>query len=165
VKDPLYAETIFIIHAHGDNIEKIDEFSSFILDARVIGTTQTNTHLPVVNSGGFTDGDRALYFFENFLSQNHKLFLVGFDFGTQIGKYSKPHYDQDILASKIKRKKLEYGALITRNICQKYLSQIQFLEITKHFLHKDTFPSSMFINLKATSDLSNLLKDLLFLKQ
>ena len=55
---------------------------------QIMGTTQIdpapydNLH----NFGGFTDGDRAIFFAEYFKAK--KIHLIGFDFNGEIGKYS-----------------------------------------------------------------------------
>ncbi|MGC8727430.1 MAG: hypothetical protein ACP5RG_05460 [Thermoplasmata archaeon] len=50
---------IKVIHAHGDNIDKMIEFVPLIKGI-VLGTTQSIPFEPVKNIGGFTDGDRAI---------------------------------------------------------------------------------------------------------
>ena len=47
--------TIMVVHAHGDNSEKIHFVKNF---KNCIGTTQTKPMGRVRNFGGFTDGDR-----------------------------------------------------------------------------------------------------------
>lgn len=49
------------VHAHGDNIELLERYvPTFELDS-VLPTTQAKPIHPVVNPGGFTDGDRAAF--------------------------------------------------------------------------------------------------------
>ena len=79
---------IIIIHAHGDNIAKIEEVSALIAKPNVIITTQTKETGKVSNFGGFTDGDRAAYIAANFNAKS--ILLIAFDFGNIIGRYSKP---------------------------------------------------------------------------
>ena len=78
---------IVIIHAHGDNIDKIKKYVPEF-KGTVIGTTQTNPkpYDKIYNFGGFTDGDRAVLLANHFGSK--KINLVGFDFNGEIGKYS-----------------------------------------------------------------------------
>jgi uncharacterized Rossmann fold enzyme len=128
-----YDNTFFIVHAHGDNQEKLSTFASIIKANFIIGTTQTVSKIPVVNSGGFTDGDRALYFLENFLHPSHQVYLIGYDFNSTIGKFSKPHLSEDKPASSLKKKKLDYGAQLTRDFCKRSDSKIKFLECNHNF--------------------------------
>jgi len=86
-KNPLEG-TIKVIHAHGDNISKLQALESLVQKEAVIGTTQTKETRKVKNFGGFTDGDRAAYLAANF--QAKTIVLFGFDFGSTVGRYSKP---------------------------------------------------------------------------
>ena len=76
--------TIMVVHAHGDNSEKIHFVKNF---RNCIGTTQTKPMGKVKNFGGFTDGDRCVFLADYFHAK--KIILLGMDFGTKIGKYSK----------------------------------------------------------------------------
>ena len=76
--------TIMAVHAHGDNSEKIHFVKNF---KNCIGTTQTKPMGRVRNFGGFTDGDRCVFLASSFKAK--KIILLGMDFGTRIGKYSK----------------------------------------------------------------------------
>ncbi len=79
--------SIAVIHAHGDNINKIKEYvPKFSGD--IIGTTQNDPspYKNLHNFGGFTDGDRAIFLADYFRAK--KIYLVGFDFDGEIGKYS-----------------------------------------------------------------------------
>ena len=89
-----------IIHAHGNNYDKLDIVSKL---QNKIGTTQTEKFGKLENFGGFTDGDRCVFFAENFHAK--KIILFGMDFGDKIGKYSK----KKVMDRKTKLKKLEYG--------------------------------------------------------
>jgi len=80
--------TIKVIHAHGDNIQRLLLLKGIVQKGWVIGTTQTKETLKVRNYGGFTDGDRAAYLAANF--QAKAIILFGFDFGETVGRYSKP---------------------------------------------------------------------------
>ncbi|MEA2069828.1 MAG: 6-hydroxymethylpterin diphosphokinase MptE-like protein [Asgard group archaeon] len=88
--------SILVIHAHGDNIHLLRKFKENIQKPRVIGSTQTEETTLVKNYGGFTDGDRAVYFAANFDAK--RIFLLGFDFGYQVGKYSKPRAESNFQA-------------------------------------------------------------------
>jgi hypothetical protein len=89
-----------VVHAHGDNYDKLDIVKQFTV---VIGTTQTNSFGKLENFGGFTDGDRCVFLAEFFGAR--KIILIGMDFGTKIGKYSKVKR----INRKIKLKKLKCG--------------------------------------------------------
>lgn len=79
--------SIVIIHAHGDNIEKLKNHVKDF-DGHIIGTTQINpiNFKNLYNFGGFTDGDRAVLLALHFKAK--KIYLIGFDFNGKIGKYS-----------------------------------------------------------------------------
>ena len=89
-----------IVHAHGDNSDKLDMIRKF---SNVIGSTQTEPFGKLENFGGFTDGDRCVFVAEYFNAK--KIILVGMDFGREIGEYSK----NKIVNTKIKLKKLKFG--------------------------------------------------------
>jgi len=75
---------IMIVHAHGDNIDKLYLASSF---KYCLGTTEGKPFGNIHNFGGFTDGDRCVFLAKYFGAK--KIILFGMDFGTKIGKYSK----------------------------------------------------------------------------
>ena len=93
-------KSIFVIHAHGDNIEKLQMVKKM---KNCIGTTQTNPFNKIQNYGGFTDGDRGVFLASHFDAK--KIILFGMDFGNQIGKFSNTKRSD----RKIKLKKLEIG--------------------------------------------------------
>ena len=102
-----------IVHAHGDNIDKIKEFEKDILDFnKIIFTCQVEPKSDIINPGGFTDGDRILFFLRSFLIPNQQIYLIGMDFMGIVGKYSKPQYQKNYKASEIKQKKLKYAAFL-----------------------------------------------------
>ncbi|MDC0928174.1 DUF115 domain-containing protein [Nitrosopumilus sp.] len=93
-------KSIFVIHAHGDNIEKLQMVKKI---KNCVGTTQTNPFNKIQNFGGFTDGDRGVFLASYFDAK--KIILFGMDFGNQIGKFSNTkRSDRDI-----KLKKLQIG--------------------------------------------------------
>ena len=96
-------EIPIIVHAHGDNYDRLDIVRKF---SNVVGTTQTKTFGKIENFGGFTDGDRCVFLAEYFKAR--KIVLIGMDFGQEIGKYSK----HKVVNSKIKLKKLKFGKRI-----------------------------------------------------
>jgi|TARA_B100001105_G_scaffold238545_1_gene215797 hypothetical protein len=93
-------KSIFVIHAHGDNIEKLQMVKKM---KNCIGTTQTNPFNKVQNFGGFTDGDRGVFLASYFKAK--KIILFGMDFGNQIGKFSNTKKSD----RETKLKKLEIG--------------------------------------------------------
>ena len=91
--------SIFVVHAHGDNIEKLDFAKKF---KNCIGTTQSTPFDKIKNYGGFTDGDRGVFLANHF--QAKKIILMGMDFGEQIGKYSETKKsDRKIKIMKLRR--------------------------------------------------------------
>ena len=99
-----------IVHAHGDNIPRLKYFKKAILNfLNIIGTTQVSPVENLVNSGGFTDGDRILFFIASLLNPTHELYLIGMDFNDIVGKYSKIEIERNHLANPIKLRKLRYG--------------------------------------------------------
>ena len=93
-------KSIFVVHAHGDNIEKLQMVKKM---KNCIGTTQTNPFNKIQNFGGFTDGDRGVFLASHFNAK--KIILFGMDFGTRIGKFSNTKKSD----RKIKLKKLKIG--------------------------------------------------------
>jgi uncharacterized Rossmann fold enzyme len=55
------AGTPVAVHAHGDNAEAVREQVPTFRGSSVLPTTQTEPVPPIVNPGGFTDGDRAAF--------------------------------------------------------------------------------------------------------
>jgi 2-amino-4-hydroxy-6-hydroxymethyldihydropteridine diphosphokinase len=74
-----------IIHAHGNNIDKIIKFVHKFRN--FFGTTQALPLYNIFNFGGFTDGDRSVFFADQFKSK--EIWMVGMDFDSSIGFYSK----------------------------------------------------------------------------
>tara|TARA_B100000029_G_scaffold354293_1_gene347081 strand:- start:1823 stop:2563 length:741 start_codon:yes stop_codon:yes gene_type:complete len=104
-----------IVHAHGNNFDKLELVSKF---QNKIGTTQTKKFGRLENFGGFTDGDRCVFLAESFNPE--KIILFGMDFGKKIGKYSK----KKVLDRKTKLKKLEYGKKLLEWLAKKSHSDL-----------------------------------------
>ncbi len=68
--------SVVFIHAHGDNIDAISSLK-IKRGYRVFGTCQCKPEKNLLNFGGFTDGDRAV-FLADFLGSS-RITLVGFD--------------------------------------------------------------------------------------
>ena len=96
-------KSIFIVHAHGDNIEKLEFVKKF---TKCIGTTQSNPFEKIQNFGGFTDGDRGVFLANHFDAK--KIVLFGMDFGEKIGRHSNTKKSE----RKIKLMKLHRGELL-----------------------------------------------------
>jgi len=94
-----------VVHAHGDNIEKIRKYVPQL--EKVLGTCQTEPLDIVYNFGGFTDGDRAAFLAEELGAK--EIVLIGFDFGDIVGKWSKPYLREHTPIWESKRKKFEFA--------------------------------------------------------
>ncbi|MGV9171819.1 MAG: 6-hydroxymethylpterin diphosphokinase MptE-like protein [Promethearchaeia archaeon] len=118
-----------IIHAHGDNIEKLNFFKQEIIKKRnVIGTCQVEPKNLIFNPGGFTDGDRILFFIKNLLRPSQKLCFFGMDFGSTVGRYSKPTLQREQKANQNKKEKLHYARLLIKKISDKIPNTCYFVE-------------------------------------
>ena len=87
---------VAVIHAHGDNVERVKEYVPFF-PGKITPTTQSRPFDQVYNFGGFTDGDRAVMLARHFGAT--RILLIGFDFAsarTQRGK------DAAVKAKKLK---------------------------------------------------------------
>ena len=93
-------KSIFVVHAHGDNIEKLEFAKKF---RNCIGTTQSKSFGKIQNFGGFTDGDRGVFLASHYGAK--KIILFGMDFGDRIGKFSNTKRTE----RKTKLKKLDRG--------------------------------------------------------
>jgi len=69
-------KTILVIHAHGDNVARIKSFVP-LCPGLIICTTQSQPFSHVHNFGGFSDGDRAVFFAHALGAK--KVTLCGFD--------------------------------------------------------------------------------------
>ena len=107
--------TIMVVHAHGDNSEKIHLVKNF---KNCIGTTQAKPIGIVNNFGGFTDGDRCVFLANHFKAK--KIILLGMDFGIRIGKYSKTR----VISRTTKIKKLRRGKKLLEWLAKKSESQL-----------------------------------------
>ncbi|MDO5811340.1 MAG: DUF115 domain-containing protein [Methanobrevibacter sp.] len=100
-----------VIHAHGDNIEKIAGLTKFFTS--VLGTTQAQPVGNLYNFGGFTDGDRAMFLAVALGAS--EITLAGMDFGDIVTRYSRPNIETDLAeADDFKKKKLGYGEEFTQ---------------------------------------------------
>ncbi|MFN3527698.1 MAG: 6-hydroxymethylpterin diphosphokinase MptE-like protein [Candidatus Altarchaeaceae archaeon] len=116
-------KSIVVLHAHGDNIENLKIYAKKFKN--LILTTQVpNANLKgIYNFGGFTDGDRALFFALNFNSKI--VILAGMDFGNIVGEYSKKVSGDRL---KFKLKKLEIGKRLIEERCKNLNNVYDFTE-------------------------------------
>ncbi|MBD3196466.1 MAG: DUF115 domain-containing protein [Candidatus Lokiarchaeota archaeon] len=130
-----YAEYV-IVHAHGDNMDKLKKFEDIIIShQKLIGTVQVKPLSPVINPGGFTDGDRILFYLRPFLRPEQNIFLIGMDFKDIVGRYSKPKYKQNHKADEVKQKKLNYAVNLIKWLLPKILN--------KFYVINSDFPSKI----------------------
>lgn len=108
-------KAIMVVHAHGDNLDKLELVSKF---RNCIGTTETKQFGKIYNFGGFTDGDRCVFLAKHFNAK--KIILFGMDFGNKIGMYSKIK----IPNKKIKIKKLMQGQKLLEWLASKNSSNL-----------------------------------------
>lgn len=73
----------FVIHAHGDNIDRLDAATRLPVCA---GTTQVEPVGVIQNWGGFTDGDRAVFLASHFGA--HRIILCGMDLEGPVSSWS-----------------------------------------------------------------------------
>jgi uncharacterized Rossmann fold enzyme len=117
-----------IIHAHGDNIERIIQFENEIIKFQnIIGTTQVEPTNNILNPGGFTDGDRILFFLRRLIKPYQKLYLIGMDFKNIVGRYSKLDFVTNQEGSRIKKKKLKYAFELIRWVMSKMKNEFFFI--------------------------------------
>lgn len=115
--------SIFIVHAHGDNGENIEKYVKTL--HKVLGTTQSKPYGRLYNFGGFTDGDRAIFLTIELNAK--KILLAGMDFGEYVTKYSRPKIKNDVeKADEIKQKKLKYAEELVE-----WIKQNENVEIKK----------------------------------
>ena len=96
----------FVIHAHGNNEELIDNWTTKF--DKILGTTQSVPIGHLYNFGGFTDGDRAMFF--TLALGCEEMILAGMDFGTTVTKYSRPNIEGATgPADEVKTKKLIFA--------------------------------------------------------
>ncbi len=134
-----YYSKFVVLHAHGDNLDKLQDFEKHIIKfENLICTTQVEPLENIINHGGFTDGDRILFFLKSLVSSEHKIFLIGMDFNKIIGKYSKIGKFKNFKGSKIKIMKLNYARKLIEWIQNKIECPIYYVNSTtksKSFLN------------------------------
>jgi len=108
-------KSIFVVHAHGDNIEKLEFSKKF---KNCIGTTQSKPFSKIQNFGGFTDGDRGVFLANHYGAK--KIILFGMDFGDRIGKFSNTKKSE----RKTKLMKLKKGKYLLEWLSTKTKSEL-----------------------------------------
>ncbi|MGC8974987.1 MAG: 6-hydroxymethylpterin diphosphokinase MptE-like protein [Thermoprotei archaeon] len=111
LSDLMSFDGFIVVHAHGDNVSKLTSWVPLLRGKKVLGTSQVSlTTSNVSFSGGFTDGDRAVYLaLENGATE---VGLIGFDFGEVVGRYSKPNLREEIPANPVKKRKLYWCKIL-----------------------------------------------------
>ena len=108
IKEELFTDSIVVIHGHSNNIEKLHELSHILRNEGILGTTQGRETKRIFNFGGFSDGDRAVHLIANFHAS--KIIIFGFDFGTVVGRFSKPESEiNDLKAKESKLVKFKFA--------------------------------------------------------
>ncbi len=105
------SKIIFVVHAHGDNISKLNWISNF---KNCVGTTQTKPFGKIQNFGGFTDGDRAVFLASYFNAKKNYFVWDGFwKKNRKIFKYKTIREENKI--KKIKKRKIFVRVACTKN--------------------------------------------------
>ncbi|MFW9851690.1 MAG: 6-hydroxymethylpterin diphosphokinase MptE-like protein [Candidatus Thorarchaeota archaeon] len=100
---------ILAVHVHCDNIDIVMKNMSSICNGKFIITTQTYPIQGSYNFLGFTDGDREICLSTSLSAR--RIYLLGYDFGPLVGKFSKT-YSLD----KIKKEKKLKKFLIAKSV-------------------------------------------------
>jgi 2-amino-4-hydroxy-6-hydroxymethyldihydropteridine diphosphokinase len=116
--------SIMVVHAHGDNYEKISLQVPYLNN--VIGTTQNFPLTNVYNFGGFTDGDRSISLAVEF--QAKEILLLGMDFDSRIGFFSK----KSVSNLKLKKQKLHIGKYLTDVLLENSSALITHITTSNH---------------------------------
>jgi len=101
------AGSLVVVHAHGDNIRALREHVRAFRNGLLLGTCQTRPVGRVLNFGGFTDGDRAV--FMAFHLGARRVLLAGWYFGGLVGRFSKPWLRGHVRAGEVKSMKLNFA--------------------------------------------------------
>lgn len=116
--------SIMVIHAHGDNIDKIASQVPFFSNA--IGTTQNFPLKNIYNFGGFTDGDRSVSLAVEFLAR--EILLVGMDFDSRIGFFSK----RKVPNLELKKQKLQIGKYLVGMLLENSSALVTHITTLNH---------------------------------
>ncbi len=116
--------TLAVVHAHGDNIPLIR--SVVPRASNIIGSTQVEPTEHVHLWGGFTDGDRACYLAAHYSPR--KIILAGMDFGSIVGRWSKPACESASPASRQKRLKMSIGRWLLSTIEKRFHVPLTYVD-------------------------------------
>jgi uncharacterized Rossmann fold enzyme len=114
---------LLIVHAHGDNIDRVKSVIPML--GPILGSTQVEPTDRAFLWGGFTDGDRACYVVSEYSPE--RIILAGMDFGSTVGKWSKPGHDGHFPANERKRIKLEIAEELISSLLSRTGIDHQFL--------------------------------------
>ncbi len=120
------AGSLVVIHAHGDNMPALLAHARSFRNGLTLGTCQTEPVGRVMNFGGFTDGDRAV--FMAFHLGADRVLLAGWHFGGLVGRFSKPWLDRAIRANCVKRMKLDFARRLLSWLAELYPGRLFVLE-------------------------------------
>lgn len=115
---------LIVVHAHGDNIEIVKSIVPSLGD--VLGSTQVEPTDRAFLWGGFTDGDRACHIVVEYSPE--RITFAGMDFGSVVGRWSKPGHEEHFPADKRKMIKLEIAEELISGLLK--LSGIDYLLLT-----------------------------------
>lgn len=112
------------VHAHGDNRAQLRRWLPEFPDERVAGTTQVEPRGPLVNVGGFTDGDRAAFLADALGAE--RLTFPGWDFADAAGE---------------KRRKLAWAARLLHWLERRRGEEFPVLDGQREELDLSAFPA------------------------
>jgi len=112
------------VHAHGDNRSALERYVPRFPRDRLVGTTQAEPAGPLVNYGGFTDGDRAAFLADALGAD--RLVFPGWDFDAADGP---------------KARKLEWAALLLHWLEQNRCERFSILEGRRSTIDLADFPA------------------------
>ncbi len=115
---------LLIVHGHGDNMEIVRSAVPGL--GNILGSTQVEPTHRAFLWGGFTDGDRACHIVSEYSPS--RIVLAGMDFGSLVGKWSKPDQDAHFTADKSKRIKLVIAEELISNLLER--TKIEHLYMT-----------------------------------
>ena len=125
--------SLAVVHAHGDNIEALRRYARSFKNGLTLGTCQTRPVGILLNFGGFTDGDRAVFMALHLGAS--AVLLAGWSFSGLIGRFSKPGLRGPVEASYMKKMKLSFA--------KKLVSWLASLEPGKIFVLEEKIPNTI----------------------
>jgi len=125
--------SLAIVHAHGDNMEALRRYARSFRSGLTLGTCQTKPVGVLLNFGGFTDGDRAVFTALHLGAS--AVLLAGWSFHGLVGRFSKPWLRKAVEASDVKRMKLSFA--------KKLVSWLAKLNPGKIFVLEEDIPNTV----------------------